>query len=310
MDKTLTVKNLETIIDVGFKSTADQPLVTEAMSVESLRQRATSDHFQKLQRADFYRLIGVDSGQTSLMVDFSTYQAQAGAWLLVRPGQVMRYDFSTEWTGWLVVFRPEGLFTQGRNYQTEEVRLWQKVDDLASMHRLKAQQHEWMTQSVRQMMQDGEMKSDASLRNELLRLQLTSTLLRLSVWEDLQVKPAHPSKSMTRDFKRFQQRIETDFAKYHQVQHYANALGMSEKSLSRLCLAAAGVSAKHWIAQRLCLEAKRLLAHTSMSVQRIGNDLGYDDASNFVKFFRRQEGLTPLSFRRVNSQADKRDESL
>lgn len=64
-----------------------------------------------------------------------------------------------------------------------------------------------------------------------------------------------------------------------------------------------GQSAKSWITQRVCLEAKRLVAHTSLSAQSIGNELGYDDASNFVKFFRREAGLTPLAFRRDHTQA-------
>jgi len=134
--------------------------------------------------------------------------------------------------------------------------------------------------------------------DDMLRLQLASTLLRLSVWQEAHTEPAHGRTSTASNFNRFQQQIKTDFAKHHQVQHYANVLGMSGKSLGRLCLATTGMSAKSWITQRLCLEAKRLLAHTSLSVQSIGNELGYDDASNFVKFFRREAGLTPLAFRR------------
>ena len=213
----------------------------------------------------------------------------------------MRYDFLTKWAGWLLVFRPDGLFSRGRSYQTDEARLLRHVDDLACLHALGTEQHEWMEQSVGQMLRDGALKADVSLRNDLLRLQLASTLLRLSVWQQARPESAQPRQSTASSFKRFQQQLETDFAAHHQVQHYANTLNMSEKSLSRLCLATTGVSAKSWIAQRLCLEAKRLLAHTSMSVQRIGSELGYDDASNFVKFFRRQTELTPLAFRRVNT---------
>lgn len=72
---------------------------------------------------------------------------------------------------------------------------------------------------------------------------------------------------------------------------------MSEKTLSRVCLNLNGLPAKTLINQRLILEAKRLLAHTSMSVQAIGLELGFDESTNFVKFFRRETGTTPLAFR-------------
>ena len=291
----------QSITKVGFKPPADQHLVVEAMSIAELKKRAPADHFKKLQRADFYRLIGVARGHTTVMVDFADHAAHAKDWLLVRPGQVMRYDFSTDWAGWLLVFQPEGLFNFGRNFQTNEARLSQQLDDLACMHALDARQHEWITKSVGQMLQDSGLKLDASLRNELLRLQLASTLLRLSVWQQSRFGPALHRASTALDFKRFQQQIEADFAMQHQAQYYASALCMSDKSLGRLCLAATGVSAKSWISQRVCLEAKRLLAHTSMTVQSIGYTLGFEDASNFVKFFRKQAGLTPLSFRQDNS---------
>lgn len=287
------------IAKVSFKSPVDELLIVEAMSIADLRQRASTDHFQKLQRADFYRLIGVESGQTTLMVDFFTYPAQAKGWLLVRPGQVMRYDFSSDWAGWLLVFRPDALFSPRRNCQSDEARLLRHIDELACLHALDEEQHKWITRSVVQMLRDGSLNVDAGLRNEMLRLQLASTLLRMSVWQEVQhASQTPPIRPSAIDFKRFQQQIESDFAKHHQVQHYASAIGMSIKTLDRLCMATKGVSAKSWIKQRLCLEAKRLLAHTSMSVQSIGNGLGYDDASNFVKFFVRETGMTPLTFRR------------
>ena len=91
--------------------------------------------------------------------------------------------------------------------------------------------------------------------------------------------------------------LDADFTRQHQVQHYASALGMSEKTLSRLCMTATGASAKVVINQRLKLEAKRLLAHTRLAVQVIGRDLGFEEATNFVKFFRKETGQTPLAFR-------------
>ena len=74
------MKNIQDIAKVGFKPPNDEHLAVEAMSIADLQSRAPVGHFRKLQRADFYRLIGVENGQTSLMVDFSTYTAQARRW--------------------------------------------------------------------------------------------------------------------------------------------------------------------------------------------------------------------------------------
>jgi AraC-like DNA-binding protein len=47
----------------------------------------------------------------------------------------------------------------------------------------------------------------------------------------------------------------------------------------------------------LPLEAKRLLVHTSLPVSVIANRLGFDEPTNFVKFFRREVQKSPGEFR-------------
>ena len=47
----------------------------------------------------------------------------------------------------------------------------------------------------------------------------------------------------------------------------------------------------------LLLEARRLLVHTLLPVATISDQLGFEEATNFVKFFRRETGLTPGAFR-------------
>ncbi len=291
------MQGTQPITSIGFKPPRDARLAVEAMSIDELKQRAPAAHFEKLQRADFYRLIGVLAGSTQPMVDFSTFTAQAGHWLLVRPGQVFRYDFSRPWSGWLLVFRPDGLSLPGHSRSPDELDLLRRVEDLHCLHTPDSAQHHWLMRSMQQLQQDGALTADVALRNGLLRHQLASTLLRLSLWQSPDPVEGESNAAAQAKYRRFRQRLEADFTTQHQVQHYANALGMSEKTLSRACLAAAGVPAKAVINQRLVLEARRLLAHTTMAAQAIGFALGFEEASNFVKFFRKETGLTPLAFR-------------
>ncbi|MEZ5738657.1 MAG: helix-turn-helix domain-containing protein [Burkholderiaceae bacterium] len=69
------------------------------------------------------------------------------------------------------------------------------------------------------------------------------------------------------------------------------------RSLARAALLVTDRSAKAVLTERLVLEAKRLLAHTLLPVATIGDQLGFAEATNFVKFFRREAGLTPGAFR-------------
>ena len=85
---------------------------------------------------------------------------------------------------------------------------------------------------------------------------------------------------------------------WHQVRQYAESLNCSERKLTRAALDAVGMSAKTYLTSRIMLEAKRLLAHTSSSITSIGEGLGFDETTNFIKFFKRKAGCTPSEFRR------------
>jgi len=61
------------------------------------------------------------------------------------------------------------------------------------------------------------------------------------------------------------------------------------------------MNAKTYLSQRITLEAKRFLAHTNSPVAVIADRLGFDEATNFVKFFRREAGCSPGDSRKQNA---------
>jgi AraC-like DNA-binding protein len=103
----------------------------------------------------------------------------------------------------------------------------------------------------------------------------------------------------------FRDEIEEHFRSRHRVSQYAARLGYSTRTLNRLARQNAGVSAKQLIDERVVLEAKRQLSHADASVAEIAEQLGFDDASNFSTWFRRNAGTTPGAFR-AGTRADPR----
>jgi AraC-like DNA-binding protein len=115
--------------------------------------------------------------------------------------------------------------------------------------------------------------------------------------EHLQASPVKDS-SLIRHFRKFRQAAEHRFHEWHQISAYAKALGLSEKTLSRAAQEATGLSAKAYLSKRIALEAKRMLAYTRWPIAQVADKLGFDEATNFIKFFRREAGLAPNEFRK------------
>jgi AraC-like DNA-binding protein len=154
-----------------------------------------------------------------------------------------------------------------------------------------------VTDAVVQMREDAGIEAPSKEVHALLRYQLYTLLMRLSIFHDRQDTQVCPNTRAMQRFKDFKQLVEKNFARWHQVADYARQLGYAEKSLTRATQEAAGMNAKAFITSRINLEAKRLLVHTDLTVTQIAESLGFGEATNFIKFFKRETGCTPVEFR-------------
>ncbi len=95
----------------------------------------------------------------------------------------------------------------------------------------------------------------------------------------------------------FKDLLEKNYRKLKQVSNYAKKISVTEKRLNQATSKILDKSPKQMIDERVMLEAKRLLAHTTESVKEIGFNLGFDVPTNFIKYFRKHSNSTPVEFR-------------
>ena len=100
-------------------------------------------------------------------------------------------------------------------------------------------------------------------------------------------------------FINFRKELDKNYKRYHTVQQYATALGMSVKTLTNSSVQCSGQTPLKLINNRLIVEAKRMLKSKPMLIKEIAYELGFDDDSYFVKFFKRQTGLLPSEFKEM-----------
>jgi AraC-like DNA-binding protein len=91
--------------------------------------------------------------------------------------------------------------------------------------------------------------------------------------------------------------IEVQFRKVHSASGYAGLLHSTTSTLNRLSKLHFKKTLTDLIADRLIIEAKRELYLTAKPVKEIAFELGYDDEFYFSRFFRKQTGTSPQTFR-------------
>lgn len=95
----------------------------------------------------------------------------------------------------------------------------------------------------------------------------------------------------------FKALIEKHSHEQHQVAWYAKHIGVSGAHLNQICQQYAGSSALTLIHSHLLDEAKRHLIFADLLIATIADRLGFADPTYFNKFFKKQTGLTPATYR-------------
>lgn len=78
---------------------------------------------------------------------------------------------------------------------------------------------------------------------------------------------------------------------------YANKLHQTPYKLNIITKKLLGKTCSQLINAQILLETKRLLLATSKQINEIAYKLGYEDPAYFIRFFKKQTGFTPESFR-------------
>jgi AraC-like DNA-binding protein len=274
----------------------------EVMTIDELRGRMPVGQRHFVHRIQFHMLVLVTGGRFTHMVDFEYYPCARGTLLALFPGQVQRFERAPGWQGWVAMFRPEFLLPlQGPAVDV------QARDRLPTSLTLGPGALAAAVEGLQRIQGDAATLPSTAETGALLRHQLYALLLRLAIEAvGRRGQEAGPSASLQR-FRRFQAAVERDYVREHGLARYARRLGCSERSLTRAALESAGIGAKAYLVNRIVLEAKRLLAHTVAPVANIATDLGFAEATNFVKFFRREAGCSPGEFRRQQARAGMAD---
>jgi AraC family transcriptional regulator, transcriptional activator of pobA len=98
---------------------------------------------------------------------------------------------------------------------------------------------------------------------------------------------------------KFKELIHENIKTHHFVHYYASLLNVTPNHLNKSVRTVTGKSAAKWIDETILLEAKYLLFQTTLSVSEIATQIGLEDQSYFSRFFKKNEGISPIQYRKL-----------
>ncbi|UIR57888.1 AraC family transcriptional regulator [Sphingobacterium sp. SRCM116780] len=145
------------------------------------------------------------------------------------------------------------------------------------------------------------------------KYELLRSYVQIIMHEALKIQPPEtfykPLNASERITSLFTELLERQFPidspnqvlKFKNANEFALQLNVHTNTLNRALKEITGKTTTEWIAERMTKEAKALLQYSSWDIAEIGYCLGFEHASNFVIFFKKQTQETPLQYRKFIS---------
>lgn len=253
-------------------------------------------------RHDFFEIIWLRSGRGHVRSDLRSFPVGPRTLFFTSPGQIHSWDLDGPATGEIASFTEEFF-----SVTTDNPGLLSKMPFLyAGAHdpilQLSAAEGTRIDQVFRHL--HAEASEPALGRDDLVRSYVTILLTHARQYFARRA-PGEAAPSQVTDLlsRRFRCALEEHFPQLLEVGDFAKLLGVSRTHLNEHLQRETGRPASEIIHERIVLEAKRLLANTSLTSAQIAFRLRFRDPSYFGRFFRRSAGTTPGQYR-AQAQSD------
>ncbi|MCD7935465.1 MAG: AraC family transcriptional regulator [Tannerellaceae bacterium] len=273
----------------GFKKSL--PIEVEVKDLADVKKAPSL--FRGPARADFYQIIWLTKGTATFDIDFRKITIKAGEVFLISANQVYGFDTTSTYEGKMILFT-SSFFTQteldARMLHTSELL------NPVNLNRIVCPPENFIT-SITSILEN-EVNQPIDFFQPYIAQNLLSAILLMCE----RILTQNLSPLFRRDdltvARKFSDEVEKYFKTEHFVSFYQDEMAINEKQLAQEVKKMTGQTPKNYIDTRLILEAKRLLTYSTKNIKEISQELGFEEPTNFNKFFRKHLGITPVTFRK------------
>jgi AraC-like DNA-binding protein len=293
MEKKRLSKNVEKHLPVFELNAFSKKATWSEFYIENVLDHVKEHTFVgKPHKHDFYLILFVGKGSGTHTIDFVQYPIKPNTIFLMTPGQVHSWSMSVNTQGWIIFFTREFYELHLSQNSLLEFPFYHSLVSLPLIQPAK-------TDAIRFAMSQmyDQYKSTITPNTRILRAYLEILLLETArYYDDTRRTMAH---SVTFKIRKLEQLIDENFRALKQPADYGELMNLAPAYLNSICKEALGKTLSDLIQTRLVLEAKRMFAYSDMNVNEVAEAINFKDASYFVRWFRKQTGVTPEEFRKT-----------
>ncbi len=283
MKKDIPKVKFEQLEKSDFKGFEIIPLEKFA-SKNNIKYKEISHEYHQI---DFFAILILTEGRVAHIVDFKTLELKKGDSLIIVKGQVHAFDRKSNYKGYLLFFSELFLHKHITQSTLSKIPfLYNNIENNLIYNN--SQNNEILINFIL----NGLSKNTNVQPNQVGAI-LSYFLLNLIEKDNTHLIKKNKYQDYFIDFR---QAVEQNFQNTRNAKDYADMLKISYKFLNKVCKSMVNKTAKTCIDDYIMLQAKRLLVIRPNSIKEISYKLGFEEPTNFRKYFIKHTGYSPNDF--------------
>lgn len=268
--------------------------------IEIAKRESNCEEYIRLHSHSFYEMVFVISGSCKYIIGDREYEAKTGNIILIPPGKVHQVIFSKGITE-----------TYERFIVWIDADWWNKVKeispdiDFAFDYCSKHNNYLLCTpDATSKGLEVGFVQMLKEIENKKLNWEICSISYGIALMSHINrtyyyLKASPTKKHQDTLLEKMVSYIDSNLHTKISIGSIAKALHVSPSTLSHMCKEELNVSLYHFVIQRRLIIAKNNIM-AGIELNKVWENIGFADYSAFFRAFKREYGISPREFKKVN----------
>ena len=283
--------------EVNFENKNKQGFYFDFVTLEEMLTKAEIDHNQfEYHKIGFYLIFLVTENEGVYNLNFKDYHFKKATLFTLRKDSIHKF-YKNKAKGVLLVFTEN--FIVNHSNKLEASKIFLLFNEMLASQKLQLNEVDYNEIIVLINL----IKEEYFGVNDNYSPNIVRGLVQVIITKLFRIKSKDnfifDKKKYLSTFMDFQELVEKNCFKYKKVTFFADKMGITTKTLNNVTQRVVHKSAKSVINDIVIIHSKRLIINSQNSLTEIAYKIGFDEPTNFFKYFKKYTGVSPSQFRKT-----------
>ncbi len=281
--------------EINFINSKTSQFQFDCISYEDLLKKKPSDHSQfEFHKLSFYFILLFTDKNGKYNINFTDYDFKKASLFTLRKDNIHKF-YNNKAKGELLIFTED--FILSHSNEVEASKTFLLFNEMLASPKLQLDKAEYkevitLINMIKEEYLDSRDDYSLSIIRSYIQVIITK-LFRIKAKDQL-LFDDHKYLAM---YLRLQGLIEKECFRHKKVSFYAKEMGVTAKTLNNVTQSILHKTAKSLINEIVIIQSKRLIINSNDSLTEIAYQVGFEDSTNFFKYFKKYTGESPSQFK-------------